>query len=472
MTLTVCVGSSGSGKTTFLNDVHKQHKCIYIRQYHSMRPYIKVSAIPNFDETQLPFWSTYVKEETDKKIPVGGTMAGKFTAGLSGGQRKLLLFELIYQRTLEQEGVLIVLDEPFCGVTDDFVPFIVSRLKVMKNNHNVLLVTNDHVKVLTDMADNVITVSAVDRSHVMVNKMDSVGRTMAINAMSGGKHFLHKTNEEDLKFFFDVEVKGSEDVMGVVWFTLFCAGLFLLTFWDSEPGNGTEALILVAQQIIAYFCINPYLLSLVDWRNYMKEESEALVHNSSQLNLQLKTTICFVLMIGITLIGYGLVNAVVPGFEDVKFLYTMFLDTSSMILPMICLALFSNMALQEVEIFGSLPFLLMLFLSTSFSPGAGVEGVKELRYLFVRYYFWCIVPDVQDDMEGCPDQSVDIWVYMFLSGIMFLVLFVFVKTIIDLKKKSNRKKKLEIATDMNDTEEYRVLKRELFGDIVDTVHDP
>lgn len=90
-------------------------------------------------------------------------------------------------------------------------------------------------------------------------------------------------------------------------------------------------------------------------------------------------------MIGITLIGYGLVNAVVPGFEDVKFLYTMFLDTSSMILPMICLALFSNMALQEVEIFGSLPFLLMLFLSTSFSPGAGVEGVKELRYLFVRY---------------------------------------------------------------------------------------
>jgi len=90
-------------------------------------------------------------------------------------------------------------------------------------------------------------------------------------------------------------------------------------------------------------------------------------------------------MIGITLIGYGLVNAVVPGFEDIKFLYTMFLDTSSMILPMICLALFSNMALEEVSIFGSLPFLLMLFLSTLFSPGAGVEGIKELRYLFVRY---------------------------------------------------------------------------------------
>ena len=32
MTLTVVVGSSGSGKTTFLNDVHKINKCTYIRQ--------------------------------------------------------------------------------------------------------------------------------------------------------------------------------------------------------------------------------------------------------------------------------------------------------------------------------------------------------------------------------------------------------------------------------------------------------
>eukprot|EP00621_Florenciella_sp_RCC1693_P001810 CAMPEP_0182527462 /NCGR_PEP_ID=MMETSP1323-20130603/3863_1 /TAXON_ID=236787 /ORGANISM="Florenciella parvula, Strain RCC1693" /LENGTH=42 /DNA_ID= /DNA_START= /DNA_END= /DNA_ORIENTATION= len=42
MTLTVVVGSSGSGKTTFLNDVHKQNKCTYIRQYHNLRPYIAV----------------------------------------------------------------------------------------------------------------------------------------------------------------------------------------------------------------------------------------------------------------------------------------------------------------------------------------------------------------------------------------------------------------------------------------------
>ena len=42
-------------------------------------------------------------------------MAGEFTAGLSGGQRKLLLFELIYQRTKSQMNLLLILDEPFAG---------------------------------------------------------------------------------------------------------------------------------------------------------------------------------------------------------------------------------------------------------------------------------------------------------------------------------------------------------------------
>ena len=117
MTLTVCVGSSGSGKTTFLNDVHKSHKCTYIRQYHNLRPFIAVSAIPNFDPTKLPYWDIYMTEKKAHNIIVGGTIAGQFMAGLSGGQRKLLLFELIFQRTLQQDNLLIVLDEPFAGVT-------------------------------------------------------------------------------------------------------------------------------------------------------------------------------------------------------------------------------------------------------------------------------------------------------------------------------------------------------------------
>ena len=107
------------GKTTFLNDVRDIHKCTYIRQYHNMRPYITVRKIPNFDPTKLPYWKIYENEDIAESIKVGGTMARVFTAGLSGGQRKLLLFELISQRIANQSELLVVLDEPFAGVTDD-----------------------------------------------------------------------------------------------------------------------------------------------------------------------------------------------------------------------------------------------------------------------------------------------------------------------------------------------------------------
>src|SRR5210317_1349173 len=97
-------------------------------------------------------------------------------AGLSGGQRKLLLFELIFQRTVLQDNLLIVLDEPFAGVTDDFVPFIVKRLNEMRQKHNILLVTNDHVDTLKQMADNTITVSTLARSCVKINDTEGVDR--------------------------------------------------------------------------------------------------------------------------------------------------------------------------------------------------------------------------------------------------------------------------------------------------------
>ena len=177
MTLTVVIGSSGSGKTTFLHDVHALHKCTYVTQYHKLRPYISVRQIPAFDPSQLPFWKLYSDETLDggsggknasynPNIKIGGTMGGAFTAGLSGGQRKMMIFELVRQRTRTQSELLIVLDEPFTGVTDDFVPYIMERLDEMRLKHNILLVTNDHVAALTTMADSTITVSAIDRSRV------------------------------------------------------------------------------------------------------------------------------------------------------------------------------------------------------------------------------------------------------------------------------------------------------------------
>lgn len=185
-------------------------------------------------------------------------MAGEFTAGLSGGQRKLLLFELIYQRTASQQDLLLVLDEPYAGVTDDFVPFIVGRLNEMRKKHNILLVTNDHVETLKGMADNTITVSAVDRSKVKVNGLTEVDREKAILALSVGDEYQYNATMADLKFFWDVEVVNSGSLLGVAAFTVFAFSMFLATFWDSEDGSGP--LVIVAASIIAFCKYGNFLL--------------------------------------------------------------------------------------------------------------------------------------------------------------------------------------------------------------------
>ena len=237
---------------------------------------------------------------------MGGTIAGQFMAGLSGGQRKLLLFELIFQRTATQDNLLIVLDEPFAGVTDDFVPFIVSRLNEMRKKHNILLVTNDHVDTLKKMADNTVTVSAIDRSTVKINGKEGVDRELALIAMSIGDDYKHSTNNQDLQFFKSVEFSKNGGILNVVAFAIFAFGLFLLMFWDSKPGS--EALVLIgkfilysalssfsiqksltflpnenfftlfsflqASGMVSFFTANPYFLQLTDWRVFMVEEAE------------------------------------------------------------------------------------------------------------------------------------------------------------------------------------------------------
>ena len=457
------VGASGSGKTTFLNDVHTQHKCIYIRQYHNLRPYIRVSAIPNFDATKLPYWDIYERESKTKVIKVGGTMAGEFTAGLSGGQRKLLLFELIYQRTLSQSNLLICLDEPFAGVTDDFVPFIVQRLNEMRKNHNILLVTNDHVKILREMADNVITVSALDRNAVMINSVENMDRHLALMAMSVGQKYKPSASNADLNFFFDVEVRGSAEIMGVVGFTAFSMALFLLSYWDSKPESA--ALVVFANQIISYFCIKPYLLALVDWRIYVLEEAEALMHSSPRMNSTLKTCLCFSILMAISLSAYGCLNAVIDGFGTFDYFVAMLFDSGSMTFPLVCLGLYSTLSFQAVQIFGTLPFLFMIFFSTTFSPGAGVEAVKELRYLFSRFYFWCFLPGVEDSMEGCPETESENLLYLVLSGLCGVALFLVVKVgyaiHMNFKKAASKEETQNIRSN---NVEFHKLQKELYGD--------
>jgi ABC-type lipoprotein export system ATPase subunit len=461
MTLTVVVGSSGSGKTTFLNDVHKRHKCTYIRQYHLIRPYITVSKIPNFDPTALPYWEIYQNEGKADGIQVGGTMAGEFTAGLSGGQRKLLLFELIVQRTKTQSELLIVLDEPFAGVTDDFVPFIVGRLNEMRKNHNILLVTNDHVQTLTTMSDNTITVSAIDRTKVKINVLEEpVDRELTILALAVGDEYVYETSNADMKFFFDVEVKSNQALLGIAAFTIFSYSLFLATFWDSSENNAAS--VVIAGSIVAYFCINPYLLSLVDWRNAMSEEAEALLHSSKRMNKISKSILTLSLILVISLVEWGCINACTSGLEDVEYWIGILFDSASVTIPLILLGVFSKLPFQAVQILGSLPFLLMIFLSTTFSPGAGVPVIKELRYLFARFYLWCILPEVMDQMEDCPPDDLNT-LYLILSSFTFMFFFLTAKGLQACRKKAAESKDEDKKKEILGKEETKQLQVELYG---------
>jgi hypothetical protein len=61
--------------------------------------------------------------------------------------------------------------------------------------------------------------------------------------------------------------------MGVAPFTICAFLLFLVCFWNSDQDNA-PLLVLRANEI-AFFCLQPYLYFLVNWRDYMSEEAEA-----------------------------------------------------------------------------------------------------------------------------------------------------------------------------------------------------
>jgi ABC-type lipoprotein export system ATPase subunit len=462
MTLTVVIGSSGSGKTTFLNHVHKSHNCTYIRQYHNIRPYVIVSKIPHFEPKGLPYWDIYEREEKAASIRVGGTMAGEFTAGLSGGQRKLLLFELIFQRFQKQTDLLLVLDEPFAGVTDDFVPFIVKRLNDLRENHNILLVTNDHVETLKSMADNTITVSAIDRTTVNINNQEKVDRELAILALGVGESYNYETSMEDIKFFMDVEVFSNMALAGIIGFTTFAFGLFMASFWDSAEENAVY--VLVAGGFISFFAVNPYLMALSDWRIYMSEEAEALMHSSKELNKFLKTIVTCLLVLMISTVQFFITMACIDGLESVSFWVAMLMDSFAATVGFICFGLYTELPFVIVQVVASLPFLLMIFFSTTFSPGAGVEGLKGLRYLFTRFYFWCMIPGVQDEMEGCPDT--DGLNLALLCILAFIVVFVFlmVKLAMRLARSRGEQAASSKKEALMEAEGFLELQVELFGE--------
>jgi len=387
-----------------------------------------------------------------------------FTPGLSGGQRKLLLFELICQRAEGQEDLLLVLDEPFAGVTDDFVPFIVERLNELRKKHNILLVTNDHVETLMKMADNTLRVSAIDRTTVEVNGKNKVDREKAIAALSVGNDYVHETGTSEVQFFIDVEVKASNALKGVVGFAVFAFGMFLATFWDSLEYNG--ALVFIAAGIIAFFSINPFLLALVDWRNYMSEEAEALVHSSKSMNKFMMTCLTFTLILILSFVEFGVVNAVIDGFSAFKYWFAVFFDSASLTFPFICFGIYTKLPFTTVQILASFPFLLMIFFSTTFSPGSGVEGLKVLRYLFPRFYFWCMIPGVLEIMEGCPaSEGVNLFL-LALTGLIGVIVFLLCQLVFYSSKKAKEAQAASKREALKDDPEFIDLQLELYGEDV------
>jgi ABC-type lipoprotein export system ATPase subunit/heme/copper-type cytochrome/quinol oxidase subunit 4 len=465
MTLTTVIGSSGSGKTTFLQDVYQSHKCTYIRQYHNMRPYLSVSNIPSFDPTQLPFWDIYVKEGIASTIRVGGTMAGQPIRGLSGGQRKLLLFEIICQRCVKQQDMLIILDEPFSGVTDDFIPFMVERLIRLSCNHNLLIVTNDHVETLTNLADNTIKVSAIDRQHVCINNGLKVDRVKAIAALSLGGTMEYKNDafNDDLKFFLDVEVLYSIPLISSVIMTIVSFLLLIVSFWNSKE-NMTSLVVLGAGQI-SMFCSLPYIIALVDWRISMQEEAKALVHRSKNMNKILKTVVTFIFIIFVTMVQFLVMNVVVEGLDDIKFFIAVLFDfLSSMAFYGIALGIYTNLSAEDAQILRFVPFFCMIFFSTTFSPGSGLPLLKALRYLFPRFYFWCMLPVVDGFMEGCPSDDTNL-VYLVLSSFVGILIFGLIKLFLSCNQQNrDRMNKTECATIMD--AELELLQLGMYGKTV------
>jgi hypothetical protein len=331
----------------------------------------------------------------------------------------------------------------------------------MRKTHNIVLVTNDHVQVLKDMANNTLTVSAIDRSTVRINDLEKVDRRKALAALSVGDRYHYKANMDDLLFFLRVEVFANSSLLGIFGFVVFLFAMYLLTFWNSETESAS--LIIIAGEILTYFSLNPYLLSAVDWRNYMREEAEALMHASIETNLFLRTFLTLFFGFIIWNLEYFVIQLVADGLNSIDIWLGLFFDNLSSTLPLIIMGLYTSAPQQEVEIVGAFPFLLMLFLSTAYSPGAGAPVIKELRYIFPKFYFWCFLPVVEDQMEGCPDTRSELLLYMALSSFTFSAIFIGIKIAGDFKERRTTTKRDKSTLELLD-DDFEDLQVEIYGE--------
>ena len=179
--------------------------------------------------------------------------------------------------------------------------------------------------------------------------------------------------------------------------------------------------------------------------------------------LALKSLVSLMLLVVITTIAWVCLIAVLdtPVTNDFDMWVAMLFDMASMTLSFICLGLYSTLPLQIVETIALLPFLFMIFFSSTFSPGAGVEGLKGLRFLFSRFYLWCRLPDVAPSMEGCPAKS-ELTTYTILSGCLGLFLFLVLQSVRALVARARADKEKHKHEEIAQRPEYQQIQAELY----------
>lgn len=195
----------------------------------------------------------------------------------------------------------------------------------------------------------------------------------------------------------------------------------------------------------------------------MVEESEALLHSSKGMNKTLKSLLTLALIICISSTEYAIIQVVTPGnaLSGIDFYFGVLFDNAALMFPFVLLGLFTNINSQGAEIIGTIPFLFMVLFSSSFSPGSGVQGVKILRYMFSRFYLWCMIPEVEGSMEGCPDDNV--LLYLILTSMLFSVMIIVFNLKNKIRKQFNVKKQAETIKKSMITTEFAELQVELFG---------
>ena len=105
------------------------------------------------------------------------------------------------------------------------------------------------------------------------------------------------------------------------------------------------------------------------------------------------------------------------------------------------------------------------FFSTAFSPGAGVVGVKTLRYLFPRFYLICLVPDYQlrTPYEGCPETEAENLTYLILTSLIVPILFACYLAAQATKKKFKMAEEIESRRELVSNKEFEELQSLLYG---------